>query len=292
MPLPDRIEIKDLKVRTIIGINDVEREQPQTVVVNITLETDTRVPGRTDKIVHAVNYRTVAKQVIEMVERSEFFLVEKLAEEIAALCLADQRVERARVSVEKPGSVRFARSAAVTIDRSCSLTGPESNRAHLVLGSNIRPRENLPAAVAALRLYGEVVSVSQVWETPPADLSEEPNYLNAAVLLETPLTAHELCRDVIPRIERSLKRVRDPKDKNASRTIDIDVSFFNREILTIDHRKIPDPDVLERPFLTIPLAELDPDFVHPECGRTLAQITRELKARSPSMQLAEGLVLR
>lgn len=115
--MTDRIEIKDLLIRAIIGINEDERTNRQDVLINIVLETDTRRAGRTDQIEDAVNYRTVTKQVIAHVEQSRYLLVERLAEEIARLCLDDPRVERTTVSVEKPGALRFARSVGVTVVR-------------------------------------------------------------------------------------------------------------------------------------------------------------------------------
>ena len=114
----DYIEIKDLLLRTVIGVNADERLNRQDVVINITLFTDTRTAGRSDELSDTVNYRDVTKQVISLVEGSQFLLVEKLAEEIARLCLENVRVQRVRVSVEKPGAVRFARSVGVTIERS------------------------------------------------------------------------------------------------------------------------------------------------------------------------------
>ena len=115
--MTDQIQIKDLHLRTIIGINDEERRNRQDVLINITLYADMRAAGRSDDINDAVNYRTITKQIIGLVEESGFFLVEKMAAEIAAICLADPRVERAQVRVEKPGALRFARSVGVEIER-------------------------------------------------------------------------------------------------------------------------------------------------------------------------------
>jgi D-erythro-7,8-dihydroneopterin triphosphate epimerase len=112
----DQIHIKDLLLRTIIGINDEERRNKQDVLINITLYTD-HSAAASDNIADTINYRTLAKQTTQLVENSQFFLVEKMALEIVALCLADPRVERAVVTVEKPGAVRFARSVGVTVDR-------------------------------------------------------------------------------------------------------------------------------------------------------------------------------
>jgi dihydroneopterin aldolase/D-erythro-7,8-dihydroneopterin triphosphate epimerase len=115
--MTDMIQIRDLHLRTVIGINDEERRNRQDVLINVTLFADTRVAGRSDDIDDAVNYRTITKQIIALVEGSGFYLVEKMAAEIATICLADPRVERARVRVEKPGALRFARSVGIEIER-------------------------------------------------------------------------------------------------------------------------------------------------------------------------------
>ncbi len=115
--MADQIHIKDLLLRTIIGINDEERRNRQDVLVNLTLEVDARQAGQTDDIQYTVNYRTLAKQIIQLVEGSQFYLVEKMATEIARICLADPGVRRAIVTVEKPGALRFARSVGVTVER-------------------------------------------------------------------------------------------------------------------------------------------------------------------------------
>jgi dihydroneopterin aldolase/D-erythro-7,8-dihydroneopterin triphosphate epimerase len=115
--MTDQIKIQDLLLRTIIGINEEERRNRQDVLINITLDADMRPAGQSDDIADAVNYRTITKRVIQLVENSQFYLVEKMAAEIADICLRDPRVERAQVSVEKPGALRFARSVGVTIER-------------------------------------------------------------------------------------------------------------------------------------------------------------------------------
>jgi FolB domain-containing protein len=115
--MTDEVFVKDLLVRAIIGINDDERVNPQDVLINIVLFVDTRPAARSENIEDAANYRTLTKEIMSMVEASHFFLVEKLTAEIMRLCLADQRVERARVTVEKPTALRFARSVGITIER-------------------------------------------------------------------------------------------------------------------------------------------------------------------------------
>ncbi len=113
----DRIEIKDLLLRCIIGLNEEERRAKQDVLINLLLWTDIRAAAASDDIGETVNYRTLTKRVIEHVEASQYFLVETLVERLAEICLQDPRVARVEVSVEKPGALRFARSVGVRIVR-------------------------------------------------------------------------------------------------------------------------------------------------------------------------------
>lgn len=113
----DRIYVRDLSLRCIIGIFPEERKNRQDVVVNLVLEGPFSEAARTDSIEHTANYKTITKQIIQLVEDSEFFLIETLAEKISGVCLADPLVQRAKVTLDKPGALRFARSVAVEIVR-------------------------------------------------------------------------------------------------------------------------------------------------------------------------------
>lgn len=115
--MSDKILIKDLLLRGIIGIHDWEREKRQDILINIEMEADCRPAGLSDDFQDAVDYRAITKSIITLVEDSQFFLVEKMAEEIAGLCLGDPRVAAVRVRVEKPGAVRFSRSVGVEVQR-------------------------------------------------------------------------------------------------------------------------------------------------------------------------------
>ncbi|HTX91461.1 MAG TPA: dihydroneopterin aldolase [Anaerolineales bacterium] len=113
----DQIFITDLEARGILGINDWEREKPQTIRINIVLFADLRRIGESDDIRDGVNYRTVAKQALAHAETAGRFTVEALAEDLAGLCLKEPGVQKVRVRVEKPGAVRFSRSVGVEIER-------------------------------------------------------------------------------------------------------------------------------------------------------------------------------
>ncbi len=111
------IRIKNLRLRTIIGTNDWEREKPQEVVINATIEFDGAAAGRSDDIDDTVNYKQVTKRMIEAVESSDFFLLEALVNRLLDVALADPRARRATVEVDKPGALRFAESVSVSGDR-------------------------------------------------------------------------------------------------------------------------------------------------------------------------------
>ena len=113
----DEIFIEDLLIRGVIGITDREREQPQDILVNITIYTDTSIAGQSDNVTESVNYRTVAKKVLAHTEKINRYTVEALAEDIAAICLKESGVYRVKVKVEKPGAVRFSKSVGVVITR-------------------------------------------------------------------------------------------------------------------------------------------------------------------------------
>jgi len=269
--MPDQIHIKDLLLRTIIGINDEERRNRQDVLINITLFADLRLAGISDQIGDAVNYRTITKQIIAMVEASSFFTVEKLVAEIAAICLADTRVEAAQVRVEKPGALRFARSVGVEIHRTRADVERRQNRAFIAMGSNIDAADNLREATRLLAEQCALLDVSPVYETVPVGKLDQPNFLNAAALIETELSAAELKHEVLLGIECQLGRVR-VADKNAPRTIDLDIALFNTEVLDVDARHIPDPDILKYAHVAVPLADLAAQYRHPETGQTLREI--------------------
>lgn len=113
----DRILIRDLRVRGIIGLNDWEREKQQDILVNLILDVDCRAAGISDDVADSLNYRTLTKAVIAYAESSTHYLVEALATGIARICIVDFGAARAVVRVEKPGALRFAESVGVEITR-------------------------------------------------------------------------------------------------------------------------------------------------------------------------------
>lgn len=113
----DKVIIKDLLARGIIGVNEWEREKPQDILINVTVFTDTRRAAETDDLADCVDYRALAKKVRGHAETAARLTVEALANDLAAICLQQPGVQRAIVRVEKPGAVRFSASVGVEVER-------------------------------------------------------------------------------------------------------------------------------------------------------------------------------
>jgi len=114
----DTIYLTDLKIDTVIGIFEWERRVKQTVSLDIEMSTDVARAARTDSIADALDYKAVAKAVIEFVENSSFQLVETLAEHVTELIIRQFGVEHVRLRVNKRGAIRGARDVGVQIERS------------------------------------------------------------------------------------------------------------------------------------------------------------------------------
>ena len=110
-----KIRIKNLRLRTLIGIFDWERKHPQDVVINATIKFDGETAAQTDQIEETVDYKEITKKIIALVESSRFFLLEKLGSEILNLILQDPRVQSARVEIDKPLALRYSDSVSVEV---------------------------------------------------------------------------------------------------------------------------------------------------------------------------------
>ena len=115
--MSERIEIRGLRAVCRIGTRDEERQEPREVLLTLRLTADLSRACATDDLRDTVDYGELTRNVTRFVEASAFFLIERLADRVAAVCLEDPRVDRAEVTVEKPGAIPNARSAGVTVVR-------------------------------------------------------------------------------------------------------------------------------------------------------------------------------
>jgi len=133
-------------------------------------------------------------------------------------------------------------------------------RAFIGIGSNIEPEKNVRAAIRSLAQQTRVTGISMVYCTGALDRPEQPHYFNCVVEIETEAPPAEVKHGILRPIENSLGRKRSA-DKYAPRTIDLDLILYGNLTIDTEDLKLPDPEILERPFLAIPLFELAPDMV-------------------------------
>ena len=113
----DTIYIRDLLIRSIIGIYDWERKDKQDLIINATLKVNISKAAKSDDINDAVNYRNICKRLITLAENNTAFLLEKLVEEMANMVLNEFEVEYIKICIDKPGALRFSKSVAIEIER-------------------------------------------------------------------------------------------------------------------------------------------------------------------------------
>lgn len=153
-----------------------------------------------------------------------------------------------------------------------------TERAFLSLGSNLEAEHNLPWAVRELQSLGHILASSAVYQNPAIGTAPQPDFLNAAILLETELSPRAL-RAELRRVEERLGRRR-TSDKYAPRTIDLDIVLYGSMTVQGAGMTIPDPDLLVRPHVALPVAELDPGHRHPVSGERLGAIAERLRPRA------------
>jgi len=150
------------------------------------------------------------------------------------------------------------------------------NKAYLLLGSNIEPRiDYLKEGLALIgEKIGRVMQVSSVYESEPWGFQSETPFLNTVVLVESGLTAEDMLSQILD-IEKSMGRIRKGTGY-ASREIDIDILYFNEDVISDPHLQVPHPRLQERRFTLVPLADIAPEFIHPLLKKTSEELLKQL----------------
>lgn len=273
MTNPDTIYIKELKVDCIIGIFKRERVKKQRVSIDLELPTDARNAAALDPSTRgstsspltqgdaklatnaSVDYKRVAKSVLTLAEKSKFLLVESLAEGVADMLLKTFKLPWVKVTVWKPGAVRFSKNVGIEVMRRRESAGT----AYVSFGSNVRQKRSARMAAEALMKKFDVEAVSSVYESDAVGPAKG-KFWNFVAALRTDLALPAL-KSALRRIETKLGRVR-TKDKFAPRTADLDVVFYGPET----HSEWNQPHIL------LPMAEIAPGFRHPTSGKTILEI--------------------
>lgn len=145
---------------------------------------------------------------------------------------------------------------------------------YLALGSNMGNRlANLKAAINNVTPQMTVKKKSSVYETPPWGFKEQDAFLNQVIKVKTSLAPEPLLRH-LKRLEVALGRV--PNFQNGPRLIDIDILFFDNMIIETPPLIVPHPRLHERAFVLVPLAEIEPDFIHPILQKSVSKLLEDL----------------
>lgn len=257
--MSDRIVISGLRAVTIVGALPHEREIPQPLQIDLSIEVDLRDAGRTDELGDTVHYGLVADRVVAVVEESKDILLERLVARIADEVLSFDLVDAVEVELTKlrPPLAVDASTTSVRTRRTradADMPAHTVNSAYVALGSNLGDRESfLRLGVLGL---GHVTAMSSVYETDPVGgPDDQGSYLNMVVEVETSLDPFALLRRC-QRIESEAQRQRIVRW--GPRTLDVDIIQFGDVTIDSDDLVVPHPRFEERRFVLEPLAEIAP----------------------------------
>jgi 2-amino-4-hydroxy-6-hydroxymethyldihydropteridine diphosphokinase len=150
------------------------------------------------------------------------------------------------------------------------------NKVYFLLGSNIgNSEEQLRLAATNIKKHvGDIVASSSIYQTAAWGRTDQPDFLNQVIIVETALWAEESLSSILT-IEEKMGRVR--TEKNAPRIIDIDILFFNDAIIQEKELIVPHPEIQNRLFVLVPLNELSPNYIHPFLHKSIHKLLTECK---------------
>jgi dihydroneopterin aldolase/2-amino-4-hydroxy-6-hydroxymethyldihydropteridine diphosphokinase len=267
----DQICIKRLEVFARHGVLPEENVLGQKFLISAVLYCDTSVAGVSDALSDSVNYAEVSEFIKKSTESHVFRLLERLAWHLAkGILLSYPQIQKVDLEIEKPWAPVLLplETVSVKITR-------QWNKVYLSIGSNLGDkRENLLQAVRMLDEDSEtrVVRQSSYIETKPVGYTEQDNFLNGALEIQTLRSAESLL-DLIGEIEQALKRER--IIHWGPRTIDLDILFYNDEIIQTERLTIPHIEMAGRMFVLEPMCEIAPYVVHPVFGKTVLELKKD-----------------
>lgn len=144
------------------------------------------------------------------------------------------------------------------------------NKAYISLGSNIGDRKtNLETAIKEIGNLGKIIKKSSIYESEPVDYKNQPYFLNSALILETELSPAELIIK-LQEIEHKMGRIKEIE--KGPRNIDLDIIFYNNEIIKQEHLQIPHTSYIKRNFVLTPIAEIEPEYIDPITNKSVSNL--------------------
>jgi len=264
----DTITITQLKVFAHHGVFEEERQQGQDFYVNAKLFLDTTDAGDSDDLACSVHYGEVCDLIVEYIQQHTFRLLEAVAENtVTAVLNAFPLLKGMELEICKPHAPipHPFENVSVTIRRMW-------HDAYIAVGSNLGDREKtIREGIRALDLHRQcrVKKVSELIITKPYGNVEQDDFLNGVLHLETLLSAHRLL-GFLNEVEAQAGRER--LVHWGPRTLDLDILFYDHEVIDSPSLHIPHADMAAREFVLAPLCEIAPHIRHPLTGQTVEEM--------------------
>lgn len=269
----DKIIIENLEIIAEHGVFKEEKFLGQKFIVSLEMKTDTREAGKTGNLNASTHYGFVSDDVEKLLTSQSFDLIETCAEKTAEMILTKYPlISEVKVTIKKPWAPirKHFDFVAVEITR-------KWHTAYLSLGTNMGDKKKnlLEAAEKIGNLENtKITAQSTIIETEPFGYTEQDMFLNSCLEIKTLFTPQELLKELLG-IELQMGRVRGIKW--GPRIIDIDILFFDDEIIGEADLAVPHPWICERMFVLEPLSEIAPNFVHPLEKKTVGTLKRILE---------------
>lgn len=267
----DKIIIKDLEIFGNHGVLKEENILGQKFLISAEITIDLQRAGKEDNMLKTINYAEMCREIKKFSENNTYHLIESLAENLADFLLKKYlRIKQIELEVKKPWA-----PISLSLDYVSVKVTRGWHLAYIGLGSNVGDSKMyLEDAVSLLEADPncEVLKVSDWIVTKPYGYVEQSDFLNGCLALRTIYNPHKLLK-VLHKIENLMKRERE--FKWGPRTLDLDILFYDDEIINKKELIVPHPDMQNRDFVLKPMAQIAPYKLHPIYMKRISQLLDE-----------------